>query len=61
MVFSKVDLDHFVNLSKQSKEKSEPDHHNIRIFQNALDFSSVKLRECMVPRRDREAVDVTAP
>lgn len=57
LVFSKVDLDHFVNLSKQSKEESEPDHHDIRIFQNALDFSNVKLRECMVPRTEIEAVE----
>jgi CBS domain containing-hemolysin-like protein len=57
LVFSKVDLDHFVNLSKQSNEESEPDHHNIRIFQNALDFSSVKLRECMVPRTEIEAIE----
>jgi CBS domain containing-hemolysin-like protein len=57
IVFSKVDLDHFVNISKQSKEESEPDHHNIRIFQNALDFSTVKLRECMIPRTEIEAVD----
>jgi CBS domain containing-hemolysin-like protein len=57
LIFSKVDLDHFVNLSNQSKVESEPDHHNIRIFQNALDFSSVKLRECMVPRTEIEAVE----
>jgi CBS domain containing-hemolysin-like protein len=57
LVFSKVDLDHFVNHSKQSKEESEPDHHDIRIFQNALDFSNVKLRECMVPRTEIEAVE----
>ncbi|MEI6050186.1 MAG: hemolysin family protein [Bacteroidota bacterium] len=57
LIFSKVDLDHFVNISKQSKEESEPDHHNIRIFQNALDFSNVKLRECMVPRTEIEAVE----
>lgn len=57
VVFSKVDLDHFVNLSHQSKEESEPDHHNIRIFQNALDFSNVKLRECMIPRTEIEAVN----
>ena len=57
VVFSKVDLDHFVNLSTQSKEESEPYHHNIRIFQNALDFSNVKLRECMIPRTEIEAVD----
>jgi CBS domain containing-hemolysin-like protein len=59
-VFSKVDLDHFVNLSNQSKEESEPDHHDIRIFQNALDFSNVKLRECMVPRTEIEAIESSA-
>ena len=57
IVFSKIDLDHFVNLSKQGNEESEPDHHNIRIFQNALDFSNVKIRECMVPRTEIEAVE----
>jgi CBS domain containing-hemolysin-like protein len=57
VVFSKVDLDHFVNLSKQSREASGPDHHNIKIFQNALDFSNVKLRECMVPRTEIEAIE----
>jgi len=57
VVFSKADLDHFVSLGTQSIEESEPDHHNIKIFQNALDFSSVKLRECMIPRTEIEAVD----
>lgn len=60
IVFGKVDLDHFVNLSKQSVEESEPDHHNIRIFQNALDFSNVKLRECMVPRTEIEAIEASS-
>ncbi|MCX6329936.1 MAG: hemolysin family protein [Bacteroidia bacterium] len=60
LVFSKVDLDHFVSLSKQSREETEPDHHNIRIFQNALDFSNVKLRECMVPRTEIEAIDCSS-
>jgi CBS domain containing-hemolysin-like protein len=57
LVFSKVDLDHFVNLIRLSNETTEPDHHNIRIFQNALDFSNVKLRECMVPRTEIEAIE----
>ena len=61
LVFSKVDLDHFVNLSKQSVEETEPYHHNIRIFQNALDFSNVKLRECMVPRTEIDAVECKSP
>jgi CBS domain containing-hemolysin-like protein len=60
IVFSKVDLDHFVDISKQSREESEPYHHNIKIFQNALDFSNVKLRECMIPRTEIEAVEASS-
>lgn len=57
IVFSKVDLDHFVNLNKKNNKESEKDHHNIRIFQNALDFSNVRIRECMVPRTEIEAIE----
>ena len=60
IVFSKVDLDHFVNIAQQNKEVSEPDHRNMKIFQNALDFQNVKLRECMVPRTEIQAVDCSA-
>ncbi len=61
LVFSRVDIDHFVNQSKQSTEETEPYHHNIRIFQNALDFSNVKLRECMIPRTEIDAIDLNNP
>ncbi|HUX95658.1 MAG TPA: hemolysin family protein [Bacteroidales bacterium] len=54
LIFGKVDLDHFI---KQSRENSDTYHHDIRIFQNALDFSNVKLRECMIPRTEIEAID----
>lgn len=57
LVFSRVDLDHFVNFSNQGTEESQPDHQNIRIFRNALDFSNVKLRECMVPRTEIDAIE----
>ena len=40
--------------------ESEPVRHNIRIFQNALDFSNIKLREVMVPRTEIEAIDESA-
>jgi CBS domain containing-hemolysin-like protein len=55
-IFSKADLEHFVSLGKQGKNDTEPDHHNFRIFQNALDFTNVKLRECMVPRTEIVAI-----
>jgi CBS domain containing-hemolysin-like protein len=60
VVFSKVDLDHFVNLSKQSNEEAEANHHNMKIFRNALDFSNVKLRECMVPRTEIDAIEINS-
>jgi CBS domain containing-hemolysin-like protein len=60
IIFSKVDLDHFVSLSKQNEEESEANNRDFRIFQNALDFSNVKLRECMIPRTEIEAVESTS-
>ncbi len=57
LVFSKVDLDHFVSISQQSMKEEVPYQHNIKIFQNALDFSNVKLRECMVPRTEIKAIE----
>jgi CBS domain containing-hemolysin-like protein len=55
-----VDLDHFVNTSKQSDIEDEPEHHNIRIFQNALDFSNVRIRECMIPRTEIESIEINS-
>jgi CBS domain containing-hemolysin-like protein len=57
LVFSKVDLNHFMNMGNQISKETEPYHHNIRIFRNALDFSNVKLRECMVPRTEIDAIE----
>lgn len=54
-VFGKVDLDHLVQDSGKG-DKVLDTEHEIRIFQNALDFSSVKVRECMVPRTEVAAV-----
>ena len=49
-VFGKVDLDHYLNESEQPN--SEDEETEIQIFRNALDFSNIKLRDCMVPRTE---------
>lgn len=57
--FTMIDLDNYVRegTSTTVEKKAEMDHE-IQIFQNALDFSSVKARECMVPRTEIMALDV---
>mgnify|MGYP002681671171 FL=1 len=57
LVFSKVDFSNFLNEDRQSTGSAEPLKENIRIFRNALDFSNVKLRECMVPRTEIDAIE----
>lgn len=55
--FTKVDLDHFIQSSIQDSENQEEIDTEVKIFQNALDFSSVKVRDCMVPRTEIVAVE----
>jgi CBS domain containing-hemolysin-like protein len=57
-IFTRVDLDHFVNDLVETEEEKEEEYNSLRIFQNALDFSSVRARECMVPRTEIVALPV---
>lgn len=50
-VLDKVDLDYLVNETIEKNEEDEVEN-DVRLFQNALDFSEVKLRECAVPRTE---------
>lgn len=57
-VFGKVDLDNYLKqILDQSKPEEELDSE-VQIFQNALGFSDVKARECMVPRTEIVAIEI---
>jgi len=56
-VFSRIDLGHLIQESIDYAKPEEEIEQDVRILQNALDFSSVKLRNCMVPRTEIIAVD----
>ncbi len=61
LVFSRVDLDEFVNESDRTGvEKAENMKTEVKLFKNALDFSKVKLREIMVPRTEIEMLEIGA-
>lgn len=57
--FGKVDLDYFVQSSIDNAESQEELDTEVKIFQNALDFSNVRIRDCIVPRTEVVAVDLT--
>ena len=50
-VFSKIDLEHFIQQSKGTNE-DESSELNKELFENALSISDTKLRECLVPRKE---------
>jgi CBS domain containing-hemolysin-like protein len=58
-VFSKIDLDHYINQTDkpQNNKNKQEEETEITLFRNALDFSNVKVRDCMVPRTEIQAVD----
>lgn len=58
--FSKVDLDYFVQSSIDNADSREELDAEVKIFQNALDFSTIRIRDCIVPRTEVVAVDLTA-
>ncbi|HIE16531.1 MAG TPA: HlyC/CorC family transporter [Bacteroidales bacterium] len=52
LTFGKIDIDYLVSEYGESNNQEDTLQHELKIFQNALDFSDVKLRECMVPRTE---------
>jgi CBS domain containing-hemolysin-like protein len=60
VTFGKHDLDNLVKeITEDTGGKTENLEHEIKIFRNALEFSSVKARDCMVPRNEIIAVDIS--
>lgn len=55
-MFSKVDIEDIIDNSTESS--SAKSAQELKIFQNAMDFSSIKLRECIIPRNKILAVQV---
>ena len=55
--FTKMDLDYFIQSSIQQGNGTENVDTEVKIFQNALDFSNLRIRDCMIHRTEIEAVD----
>ena len=57
--FSTVDLSDFIEQYADTEEADEDMQQEIQLFQNVMEFRSVKLRECMAPRNEIESVRLT--
>jgi putative hemolysin len=53
----RVDLDHYIKEAAATSSEVSEIENELQIFQNALDFSSIKARECMVPRNEIQALE----
>jgi putative hemolysin len=57
-LFGRIDLDFYIRDLTSKNSQAEEMNTEIRIFQNALDFTEVKVRECMIPRKEIVAISV---
>lgn len=59
ITFSRIDLNYLIQESFDATEGEQDMDTEVKIFQNALDFSNVKLRDCFVPRTEIVALPVS--
>jgi len=60
-VFGRVDLDLYIRDISTKNDQEEEMNAGIQMFQNALDFTEVRVKECMVPRKELVSIDVEEP
>ena len=56
--FTKVDLDYLVQSSIDNATNDDDIDDEVELFHNALDFADTKVRDCMVPRTEIDAIDI---
>ncbi|MEO6455668.1 MAG: hemolysin family protein [Ginsengibacter sp.] len=57
--FSKIDLEYFIQQSNAHDTEDNTEMNN-ELFENVLSFSDVKVRECLIPRKEIEAIEINA-
>ena len=60
-VFGKIDLNHLVEEVNQDSDEYELETQDLKIFKNAMELSSLKVRDCMIPRTEIVALEIETP
>jgi CBS domain containing-hemolysin-like protein len=58
IAFGRIDLDNLVRESTSRITEKQELEHEVQIFKNALGFSEIRVRECMIPRTEIVATEV---
>jgi CBS domain containing-hemolysin-like protein len=59
--FDKTDLIHLANEMESTGVDEDDFQNDIDIFRNALNLSKIRLKECMIPRKEIAAIEVEEP
>lgn len=57
-VFGKTDLYHLISEGSEETMDENDDLDELKLFQNALEFSNVRVRDCMIPRTEIVAMEI---
>ena len=60
-VFGLTDIDKYIKESLYKPAKAKEPEVDARIFHKALEFRTIKVRECMVPRTEIDAIEINQP
>lgn len=58
--FSTIDLEHYLESSHGEDSEHEVDSE-VKFIQNAISFPSLQVRDCMIPRNEIVAVEISQP
>jgi CBS domain containing-hemolysin-like protein len=56
--FGLTDLDHFINSPLVEEEHVADTEIDTKIFNNAINFKTIRVRECMIPRTEIASVEI---
>ncbi len=59
-VFTKIDLEHFLQQTN-AHDTEENIEMNNELFENVLSLSDIKVRTCLIPRKEIEGIEINSP